>query len=322
LDHSGQLDIGSATLAQVAADDGLLRRLDLSPASPYPVKAADLKHAVLLVEGAPQALAKRMKLLESHLAGKQKMVLTAMPAAQAERLKQAAGPLVTAQLWTLPYETLACRLRLHPRGIIPQLLALLPFYARPGAPLYRGRVLHLKGRFEGDDGATSCYQAARPSNDDISEDFRADISAVQKMPPQVQANAADEANLKAQMSALGKHDASYWLGLIAFEQENYPSAIDYFTKRTLDVAANGPWQVAATYNVARAYEASGQRQKAIAWYGRSNTVSPTLYGSLLRARWLEGKGEGKAEGKKSPGRQPGDGPRLKQEGGNRSKSPP
>ncbi len=255
VDHNGQLDIHPATLAQAAADDGLLRRLDLNADLPYPVKAADLKHAVLLVEGSPQTLARRMKLLESHLAGKQATVLTASPAAQAQRLAQAAGPQVTAQLWALPYEALERRLRLPPQRIIPQLLVLLPFYALPSAPLYRGRVLHLKGQFDGEDGATSCYQAARPADDDIKEGLQAERSAIQKMPPPAQARAVEEANVKAHMCLLGKNDASYWLGLIAFEQENDASAIDYFTKRTLNAVDNSPWQVAATYNAARAYEA-------------------------------------------------------------------
>ena len=319
VDGSGQLDIRPATLAQVIADEGLLRRLNLSPKAPYLFKAADLKHLVLLVEGAPQSLAKRMKLLESHLTGKQKLVLTTTPSAQAERLKQAAGPRVRAQLWTLPYETLECQRRLHPQGILHQLGALLPFYATPSAPLYRGRVLHLKGRIEGEDGATACYQNARPSDDDINGDFQAEGLKNQKLPPQAQAGAADEANLTAFMRRLAKHDAGYWLGLIAFEQENYPSAIDYFTKRTLGAFPNSHWQVAAAYNVARAYEASGQRKQAIAWYTRFDRFSPALYGNILRARWLEAEGGRKAEGeeRKSPRRQPGDGSRAKGEGGGR-----
>ena len=50
VDRNGQLDIQPATLAQVARRRQPAARLDLDPAQPYPVKAADLKRVVLLVE--------------------------------------------------------------------------------------------------------------------------------------------------------------------------------------------------------------------------------------------------------------------------------
>ena len=197
VDRGGQLDIHPATLAQVAADDRLLRRLDVDPAHPLPIKAADLKHVVLLVEGSPQYLAKRMKLLESRLAGKQRMVLTARPAAQARRLVQAAGGKATAQIWALPYDTLQRRWRLSPQEIVPQLLALLPFYAYTSSPLLRGRVLHLKGRFSGETGATACYQGARRSNEDQAADFQEAMAAVGKLKKELQPNAVGVARLQA-----------------------------------------------------------------------------------------------------------------------------
>ena len=298
VDRAGQLDIQPATLDQVAADDRLLRRLDLSPTQRYGVKSADLKHVVLLVEASPQSLSKRMKLLESHLGGQQRLVLTTTPSAQVRRLTKAAGPGVAAQLWVLPYETLQRRWQLNPRSIVPQLVDLLPFHIMPSSPLYRGRVLHLKGHFTGEQGATSCYQAARPSKQDLDEGFEAAKLAIAKLPPQQQPESFAKANLQTWACSVGKLDASYWLGLIAFEQGNDASAIEYFTKRMLDVAPNGPWSDAARYNIARAYEASGQRQNALEWYHRSDLppgvsgslISPAAYGSLLRARWLE-KGE-------------------------------
>ena len=287
VDRGGQLDIHPATLAQVAADDRLLRRLDVDPTHPLPIKAADLKHVVLLVEGSPQYLAKRMKLLETRLAGKQRMVLTARPAAQARRLVQAAGGKATAQLWALPYDTLQRRRRLSPQGIIPQLVALLPFYAYTSSPLHRGRVLQLKGRFSGETGATACYQAARPANEDIAAALQAEEAEIRKkLSREKQLAAIENANVCAEMRVRGKQDASYWLGLVAFEQGNYPSAIDYFTQRTLAAIPNSPWLVGASYNTARAYEASGQPKQAQEWYYRPQTSTPSTYGNVLRATWL------------------------------------
>ncbi len=44
---------------------------------------------------------------------------------------------------------------------------MLPFYVVASAPLYRGRVLYLRGKFVGEEGATSYFQAARPSNEHL-----------------------------------------------------------------------------------------------------------------------------------------------------------
>jgi hypothetical protein len=54
----------------------------------------------------------------------------------------------------------------------------------------------------------------------------------------------------------------------------------------LAVAPTSPWTPGAQYNLARAYEASGQRDKAIQLYQASGS-SPGTYGNALRARWLK-----------------------------------
>jgi tetratricopeptide (TPR) repeat protein len=306
-DRAGQLDLRPATLAEVIADPGLLRRLDLSPAQLYPLKAKDLRHLVLLVESSPSCLAKRMKLVESHLAGKQKMVLTTAPSEQAQRLQKAAGQGVVAQLWLFPYQTLQQRLQLSPQGIAERLMMLLPFYALPSAPLYHGRVTHLKGQFTDEQGATASYQAARPSDTEVANSepkraevyFKTAVQVIESLPPAQQAAATERAKEWAGRSARvetnyyyrGKLSASYWLGVIAFERGNYASAIDYFTKRTLDVTSHSPWAQGARYNLARAYEALGQVDKAIEQY-RAAEASPAQGGSLLRAQWLKGMDEG------------------------------
>ena len=105
LRRSGQLAIQPATLAQVAADEKLLRRLDVDQTHVYGVKASDLKHVVVMLEASPTYLARRMKLLESRLVGPQKMVLTTSPTAQAEHWK-AVAHVAEVRLWLWPFETL------------------------------------------------------------------------------------------------------------------------------------------------------------------------------------------------------------------------
>jgi hypothetical protein len=147
-----------------------------------------------------------------------------------------------------------------------QLAAMLPFYGNRDVPLLKGRILQLKGKLTGDEGASYCYQKARPSTQNL-------ISS-QGHP------------IEKQVQVLAKQSASYWLGLIQFERANYSAAIDFFRKFTLEATPNGPWTIGAQYNLARTCEASGETPRAILQY-RSNANSPGYHGDLLRAKWLE-----------------------------------
>ena len=106
----------------------------------------------------------------------------------------------------------------------------------------------------------------------------------------------------------GKHDASYWLGLIAFEQGNYPSAIDYFTKRTLDAVPDSPWTPAATYNVGPRLRGPGQPKQAIGVVSRgrpvlARAITATCCGP---AGWKERTAEGGRTAEEEAGGQAAD----------------
>jgi hypothetical protein len=262
--ENGRLMIQPATLAQAASDEKVLRRMDADENHTYGVKASDLQHVVVMLEASPTYLAKSMKLLESQLAGPQKMVLAGSPSAQAEHWKSLAH-VGEVRLWNQPFETLQRRSHLEWKEVQTRLVAMLPFYVVPKAPLHRGRVLYLKGKFVGDDGATHYYQSARPSNAELSA---SSVDPIEKM-----------------MYLRAKQDASYWLGLIAYQRANYPAAVDYFMTRTLLFMPNGPWTNGARYNLARTYEISGDVERAILQYD-VNADSPGYLGDLLRAKWL------------------------------------
>ncbi|MGD0653287.1 MAG: hypothetical protein ABSA16_02985 [Thermoguttaceae bacterium] len=159
-DAQGRLELQPATLAEIIADPALLRRLDIDSQKTYPIKPSDLRNLAALVEASPGGLSYRMKLIESRLAGNQKMVLTTSATAQAEHWKSLPG-IGKAQLWLLPYETVRRRSQLTAREIAGQLGEFMRFYALPNAPLAKGRLLQLKGLFSGEDGATVFYQSAR-----------------------------------------------------------------------------------------------------------------------------------------------------------------
>ena len=136
-------------------------------------------------------------------------------------------------------------------------------------PLMTGRMLHLKGRFVGEPGATVCYQMCRLSDRQLAQ--MAEVEAQQQIVSQLRVT---------------KQYATYWLGLLAYEQRNYPSARDYLATRTLEAASAGPWTAGAKYNLGRVYELEKQYAKAITQY-RGNSAAVDGQGNRLRARWLE-----------------------------------
>jgi len=267
LDERGQLSIEPATLRQVADDEALLRQLDADFEHPYPLKAAQMKKVVALVEASPSSLSQRMRLLQSKLAGEDRLVLTAEPTAQAERFKKCAQVSAT-QLWLRPYQTELQGVELGEDRARWQMLVLMPFQVGVGdtPALFKGRLYHLKGRLDGSPCAAQFYQMARLSNRQI---------ASSNMDPKARG-----------LYLRAKLDASFWLGLIAAHENNARSAVDYFDTRTLDLVPDSLWTHGAKYNLARVYEANGQISEAIKLY-RSDSQSPYYLGNALRARWLE-----------------------------------
>lgn len=265
--EAGQLDIQPATLSQIVADESLLRQLSIDSKQPYPVKPLDLKQVVALLEASPPYLTQRLKMIESRLAGKDKVVLSTSPSAVAARLK-ACEHLADVQLWGLPYELIVQRMQNAMMIAQWQQAMWAPFYVGRSPWLMKGRILHLKGRFTGEINAPEMYQHARPSDRELDV---ANMDAASRL-----------------LYRLAKINASYWLGLVAMEQGNHRAAIDYFAKRTLEATPGGPWTHGAKYNLGRVFEALGQTDKASHEY-ESDISSPALFGNLLRSRFLGSK---------------------------------
>jgi hypothetical protein len=254
---------GVATLEQVADDDRLLRHLDLDADHPYPVKAADLKEVAALIVTDRASLSRRMRVLEVQLAGDDRLVLTTDPSALAERLKSCdrIGPVT---LWETPYRTLASQFSRNEKARRVAAEEFQVFARRP--VLWKARVLHFQGQFDGEEGAKTYYRRARPPETRIKA---------------METTATGET---ARTVRRGKMDASYWLGLLTFDCGQYDVAIDYFDRRTLQDAPNGPWTSGARYNLGRAYESIRQIKKAQALFQTGS--SPQEHGNRLRARWI------------------------------------
>jgi len=311
---------GVATLDEAADDDALLRRLDLDSEHPYPLKSSDLDHVVAMVEASPNYLSQRMWMVESHLAGGQRPVL-ALDADDLARRLRACAHISDVRIWPFPYRRLreAGRRKRNDNDAAPLVIAadpllaemapfVLPFVMKrkkndkpkPVAALWRGRVLHLLGRFTGDEGANFFYQLSRPPDIDLEQQALRAVElakALVQRGPEGRATAEQLVHATDQNIALirrAKEDASYWLGLAAFERAGreqrrdlYETAIDYFSQRTLAATPGGPWTHGAEYNLARTYEALGRSDEARRTY-RQDEDAPQHHGNMLRARWLEG----------------------------------
>jgi hypothetical protein len=301
---------GVAKLSELAANDALLRRLDLDAEHAYPVTAAQLAGTIALVEGSPGYLSRRMKRVESRLTGDRRIVLTTEPSQVADRLRKCPG-VRDALLWRLPYERL--RFQSSPDATEPAKREMRAFqsssvpkkFQGSVQALARGRTLQLAGRYTGeagDESANRSYQMSRVADADM---------AAAKLTPE------ESAVLRA-----AKLDASYWLALVAFERGKFDAAIEHLTKRVLgqsdlpgggvapagdapaaaaDVAAapdqapnvaagaapagKNPWRDGALYLLARTHEALGHTDQAVAAF--EATTGPQRHGNLLRARWLK-----------------------------------
>jgi hypothetical protein len=250
---------GVATLAQVVADESLLRALDLDAKHRYPVESSQLHDIVPWIEAGPYFLTQRMKLLETRLAGGDKVVLTLDATSLAGRLPRSPA-LASPQIWPLAYEILRQHANLTPLLVNLLSIDLMAYAVQP--QLAAGRALAFKGDL---DPARKKLMSARPSDIDLRE---------AKLP----------ANRRAMIDA-AKQLATFWLGQLAFDERDYPVAVDFFLKRMLREAPDGILAPAAQYNLARSYEVLKENAKAIALYNDDD--SPQQYGNRVRARRLQ-----------------------------------
>lgn len=261
------LQIRPATLRELAENESLLRRLDADPRNPYRVQSSMLRSVQVLLEGSAPYLSQRMEMVTRMLAGGESLVLTAHPSDEAARFKELFG-VQNVSLWTLPYRASLQRQAFSAEVNRYQAMDMLPFMVQTESvmPLWRGRILHLKGDLVGEESATTYYQAARPS---------------QRLLDSSGMNSAQE-----MMYIQAKLNASYWLGLISVWTGNRKSAEDLLINRTALSVHGQPWEPGVAYALGRLNEKLGDYPRAITAY-RADVHLPSRFGNLVRARWIE-----------------------------------
>jgi tetratricopeptide (TPR) repeat protein len=286
----------TATLAQATADDGLLRMLDL-PNKPYPLKADDLKKLVAVLEASSPYLDPRFARIGRELAGRNRLELEAHPDKLEAQLKDIPGIASTVR-WPLRDERYAAS-RATSKESFDAIKELLTPFNLPRtndgkiipSPLLKARVRHISGKYyenpqETDPALLNLsinfhYHQARPANEDL-----------------VAINAERYANVW-QLALTIRQNATYWLGIVAYDLKNYETARDYF-EMVLKQESSVDWTTGARYNLGRTYEALAAAEKdsaakaeltkkALETYRATFLKSEPDDQSLERAKWLEGQ---------------------------------
>jgi hypothetical protein len=265
---------GVATLEQVRNDESLLRQLDL-PDAPYPATAAALQEVVPYVVADPFDLSRRARQVETKLTGDDRMVLTCRPSELAERLKSAPA-LAGARLWDVPFRTLRDQLSLGRSARRREALAFEPFAVRP--VLWKARTRHFQGR----------RPVGEQSEEEAIDDHReaAQLYTHKSVRPTQRHIAQTESMGERRVDAAAKLNATYWLGLMSFDDGRYDVAAHWLGRPEL-TATDSPWRSGARYNLARTFEAQEKLEEAIKLL--EEDTSAQQHGNRIRARWLKAR---------------------------------
>jgi hypothetical protein len=279
----GAADVG--TLAELAANDDLLRQFDVGDTLTYPLTANQLDDAMALVVASPLQLSRRTALLEARIEGEDFVELATDAAALAERVAKLPH-IGGVQLWEQPFQAR------HDEATMPNVpneekrqwrdlaaAEFAPFAERP--LLWKARVLH----FQGNKG----IRAAERS-DPLAEarEGHAD-AAVLYQDPTVRppdARLAKLAEAKRTVYEAAKSAASYWLGLLCYSRGDYEVAAQWLGERSLEREPQGKWASGARYNLARTYEMQERSADAIKLLEATPEGDPQREGNLVRAKLL------------------------------------
>jgi hypothetical protein len=293
----GQGGAPFATLSEYVDNPTWLNQLS-TDSRRYRIVASDLKRLVASIDATPAALSQRMLQIESRLQGDGKC-----------------KHVTNVEIWPFPYrgyqfiekfnQILAGGDESVEPTVVRDLYQQTQLDQRPFATrgtIMQGRLLQLRGFDRGDfdtPGAKKLYMQSRMSKKELSR-FNIPIEQMPKESPLLLGLPEDPADRQAvfdarlqagrEMAVRSKDLATYWLGTISINNQEFKVASDYF-KLVVD-NDNSRWQQSARYNLARAYEALGEQnndpsmvQQAIDLY-ESDQESPQFPGNALRAKLL------------------------------------
>ena len=266
-----------ATLGDVVADPTLLSDLDVGEEFQYGTTADALQQVAARLVASPLQLSKRSLLLEQALEGDDYAALSANTHHIGEELKKLSS-IKNVQLWSFPFESVLAEQTMVPAARLRAAQRFLVFAQRPR--LWKARVLHFQGTKD---------IPVEDRNDPLAQpDLGHKQATALYQHPNIRPPNAMLQNIEPTKRAIyetAKRDASYWLGLLSYDQGKYKVAEDWFAKRTLTATPNGPWTPGANYNLARTYDALGDLPAAIKLLEADQSLQ--RHGNLVYARELK-----------------------------------
>ncbi|MFI4873817.1 MAG: tol-pal system YbgF family protein [Blastopirellula sp. JB062] len=298
---------GVATLATASASDAVQTGMS-STKYAYPYGPESFQKAIALIDAPSCSLTQAAAVLESQLTGKLRLRLAVEPTKIAERLKNAGVEQV--RIWEAPIlaeDGIRQRLRDQPGEANQPSLAQQFYMERQlydqSSPLASGRLLHLMGRFDNEiqrPGARKMYLLARSFDLQIQKlNFREQVEMLESQGMRLPRDPEQQRFFVQAMMSNAKSlkmIASYQLGQIALDSEQYASAIDYFKIRTLKEFPQISFASQARYGLARANaavshddkqspeEQAASRETAVKWLTYEDDIaSPQRRGNTLLA---------------------------------------
>jgi hypothetical protein len=286
---------GIATLAQTKSDPNVLRRAKLPGRFGYPVEQKDLANVVALVDAEPFAVGRAMYTLERSLTGDSRQRLSLDGDAFEKRLL-AIDPKLQVRLWNAPWlahvYNMAVRKRLD--DMSPFSMA---YMERLGifitdTPISRARMLHFKGQFESTinaAGALRTYMDFRVDEETLRElmydrELQRNFGVV-KRPNEPMESFQGRLQMAQNFFRRSKFDIGIFLAMANMDLNKPETAIDWLTKRLLDVKGTDRWHAHAHYLLGRNFETLEDTASAIEQYKFEAT--PQAAGNRIRIRRLE-----------------------------------
>jgi len=287
---------GIATLAMAKSDPNVLRRAKLPGRFEYPVESKDLAQLVALIDAEPFAVGRTMYTLERSLTGENRQRLS-MDVAKLESTLKGIDATLQVRLWNAPWLAHVYNLSVRQR-----LDDMSPFSMQymekhgifiTDTPVSRARMLHFQGQFESTldaAGALRTYMDFRVDEETLREmQYDREIQrsfGIVKRPTESLESFTARVQQAQSFFRKSKFDIGIFLAMANMDLNKPETAVDWLTKRLLDVRGTERWHAHAHYLLGRNLERLGKSNEAIEEYKYEAT--PQAAGNRIRIRRLEG----------------------------------
>jgi hypothetical protein len=286
---------GVATLRMAKSDPSVLRRAKLPGRFDYPVEAKDLTKLIALIDAEPFVVGRTMYTLERSLTGDNRQRLSMNPDELERQLKSLDSDL-EVRLWNVPWLAHAYNLEVRRRldDMSPFAMQYMEQYGTfvTDTPISRARMLHFQGKFLNTieaAGALKTYMDFRVDEETLRElEYDRALQkefGIVKQPSDSPEMSNNRIKLAQMFFRKSKFDIGIFLAMANMDLNKPETAIDWLTKRLLEVKGTDRWHAHAHYLLGRNLEGQGKIPEAIEEY--KYEASPQAAGNRIRIRRLE-----------------------------------